>query len=80
MLDVDIETFALQEYKHMSHRIIMHFWKIKVIEEPTFKNVKKSRLTALKYPVPKLIESFLHDEGWQIHCKAVHLNDNNLKT
>ena len=66
LLDVDIETFSTtKEYKHiLSHRIIYaRFWKIKVIEEPTFKNVKKIKINSLEiYPVPKLIESFLHDE------------------
>ena len=66
MLDVDIETFSTtKEYKHiLSHRIIYaRFGKIKVIEEPTFKNVKKIKINSLEiYPVSKLIESFLHDE------------------
>lgn len=66
LLNVDIETFSTtKEYKHiLSHRIIYaRFWKIKVIEEPTFKNVKKIKINSLEiYPVPKLIESFLHNE------------------
>ncbi len=66
LLNVDIEIFSTtKEYKHiLSHRIIYaRFWKIRVIEEPTFKNAKKIKINSLeKYPVPRLIESFLHNE------------------
>ena len=53
------------EYKHiLSHRIIFaYFWSVKIISEPSLKNIQKIPLEDLKeYPIPRLIELFLQDK------------------
>lgn len=70
-LNDSFEVFkSSKEYKHiLSHRAIFaRFWSIKILSEPTFKNIQKIPLEDLeKYPIPRLIELFLRDEGL-INC------------
>ena len=72
LLGVKFTAFSKsKEYKHkLSHRTIFaSFWSVKILTEPSLKILQKIALEDLEqYPIPRLIELFLHDKELTNSC------------